>query len=322
MFASIKSKKSTWAAVEIPECPVCLETMSAPILQCSTGHSLCHNCTNKLYPPTCPICRQPMSQMRNWQLEEMILKAKVPCPNKLAGCVYTMMSMNIEDHIKECIFRTMECPLSVFRRCSWNGALKEMMNHFKERHPTNCNVSSDTEVELDKIDIHEDNRIVYLITQGKLHFILTFKVDTLQKMAYWAIQVIGGKNIALQHVFEIHVTSKKDDRRKVVFIEHCFNDSIKPDEVFRQNKCAVLPLQALDHYILNKKLSFRFFIKRAPLTSKHNKDKHDTTNDNKSSKAERSDSRSRQSGPTANRGPRASSGPRAPRKCNKPSTTR
>lgn len=63
--------------MELPECPVCMETMSSPIFQCQSGHSLCNSCTNTLCPPICPICRQPMTQMRNWQLEDII--AKVIC---------------------------------------------------------------------------------------------------------------------------------------------------------------------------------------------------------------------------------------------------
>lgn len=62
------------AAIELPECPVCLEVMSSPIFQCQSGHSLCNTCTSNLCPPNCPICRQPMTQMRNWQLEDLISK--------------------------------------------------------------------------------------------------------------------------------------------------------------------------------------------------------------------------------------------------------
>ncbi|KAI5651973.1 beta-eliminating lyase domain-containing protein [Phthorimaea operculella] len=240
MASAKANKKAAAMAVELPECPVCMETMSKPIFQCQSGHSLCNTCTSNLCPPTCPICRQPMTQMRNWQLEDIIAKAKVPCPNKDAGCVYTMFVGDVDDHLKECIFRQMDCPFGVtFGKCTWTGKVFNMMDHFKERHPTNCNV------------------------------------DTLQKMAYWAIQHVGGKKVAQQHIYEIHVTSKLDSRRKVVFIEHCFNDAIKADEVFRQAKCGVLPLNSLNHFIKDKKLSFRFFVKRIPPAQPKNKNEKD-----------------------------------------------
>ncbi|XP_053607938.1 E3 ubiquitin-protein ligase Siah1-like [Plodia interpunctella] len=279
-MASARFKKLAAAALELPECPVCMETMSAPIFQCQSGHSLCSSCTRVLSPPNCPICRQPMTQIRNWQLEEIIAKAKVSCPNKNQGCVYTMVNCDVEEHLKECIFREMDCPLgAVFGKCSWKGHLKMMIEHFKERHPAHCNISSDSEVELDNIKITEDDRHMFLVAQGKLLFIITMKIDTLQKMVYWAVQHIGGKKSAQQHVYEIHVSSKQDTRRKTVFIEHCFNDAIKADEVFRIGKCAVMPLDVLSHFIKDRKLSFRFFIKRMPPVQKEKINKGDVKKD-------------------------------------------
>lgn len=289
MATAKANKKLAAVAVDLPECPVCMETMSAPIFQCQSGHSLCNSCTKTLCPPICPICRENMTQMRNWQLEEIIAKAKVPCPNKSSGCVYTMVNSDLDDHLKECIFREMECPLGVvFGRCSWQGQLKEMMDHFKERHAANCNINSDTEVELNNVDVKEDDRHLYLISQGKMHFILTIKMDTLQKMAYWTIQHIGSKKVAKEHIYEIHITSNLDARRKVVFIEHCFNDSMKADEIFRLAKCAIIPLDSLKHFIKDKKLTFRFFVKRLPPPPKNNKNEgkneNKTSNDNKGPK--------------------------------------
>ncbi|XP_075973474.1 E3 ubiquitin-protein ligase Siah1-like [Anticarsia gemmatalis] len=272
MSTAKPNRKAAAVAVELPECPVCLETMSAPIYQCQSGHSLCNICTQNLMPPICPICRLNVTQMRNWQLEEIVSKAKVPCPNKSFGCIYTMVAKDMDEHIKECIFRAMDCPLGVvFGKCSWSGKLKEIMEHFKDRHPENCNVATDEEVEISNVDIKKDDRHVYLVAQSKMHFVITMKIDTLQKMAYWTIQLIGSKKAARDHIYEIHVISKQTARRKVVFIEHCFNDALKADEVFRMGKCAVLPLDSLVHFIQNKKMSFRFFIKRIPNDAQNNK---------------------------------------------------
>lgn len=137
------------------------------------------------------------------------------------------------------------------------------MDHAKERHPENV-VGTDDIIELKGLNIKADNRQVYLVSQTKFVFILTFKIDMLQKMVYWTIQHIGSKKVARDHIYEIHVTSEKDSRRKVVFTEHCFNDILKADEVFRQAKCAVLPVGTMEHFVKDRKLSFRFFIKRIP----------------------------------------------------------
>ncbi|CAG9087546.1 unnamed protein product [Plutella xylostella] len=291
------SKKAA-AAAALPECPVCMEAMCAPIFQCKVGHSLCHTCTSNLRPPVCPICREDMTQMRNWQLEEILNKAQVPCPNKSRGCIYVTKTVDVEDHLKECIFRSMDCPLGVvFGKCSWNGQLKEMMDHFSQRHPENCNVTSDAEVVLKNINIKEDDRFVYLLAQGKLVFIMTVKLDTLQNMAYWTVQHIGSKKAAQQHVYEIHLTSQQDTRRKVVFTDHCFNDAIKADEVFRMGKCAILPLETFAHFVKDKKIGFRFFIKKMPFAPKSNKE--NKPDENKSNEGNQNKPNSKGPGPNA-----------------------
>ncbi|GBP85962.1 Putative E3 ubiquitin-protein ligase SINA-like 9 [Eumeta japonica] len=106
-MASKPNKKATTGIIsEIPECPVCFEPLTAPIYQCKTGHSLCNSCTRALLPPVCPLCRQDMTQTRSLLLEELVSKAQVTCPNKSAGCIYTMSNKDVEEHLKECIFKT------------------------------------------------------------------------------------------------------------------------------------------------------------------------------------------------------------------------
>lgn len=153
-----------------------------------------------------------------------------------------------------------------------------MKDHIKERHPDQCNVGTDDIIEIRGINIRADDRYLYVVSRAKHIFIITFKIDVQQKMAYWIIQHIGSKNVAKDHIYEIHVTSGQDPRRKVVFSEHCFNDALTADEVFRLAKCAMLPVETLEHFVTDGKLSFRFFIKRMPNLPKNkegdaNKDK-------------------------------------------------
>ncbi|XP_047517840.1 E3 ubiquitin-protein ligase SIAH1-like isoform X1 [Pieris napi] len=249
--------------MEAPECPVCIQPMTVPIFQCQSGHSLCNSCTVKLSPPICPICRQTMTQMRNWQLEDLVGKAIVACPNKNKGCVYKYVSKEMEDHVKECIFREMDCPMGkVFGTCSWSGKLKEMLNHFKDRHPGNCaNITSD--VTIDNISVTNDCRHFYLLQFNKQIFYLSFKIDTVQKLGYWLVQYVGTKKAARQNVYEIQMNSKQHQKRQVTYIDYCFSDSMEANEVFRQAQCAVMPLIMMGHFIDNSKITFRCLIKRA-----------------------------------------------------------
>jgi len=47
------------SAVQVPECPVCLEEMVPPtrIFQCRNGHLICETCKSGLSPCICPKCR-------------------------------------------------------------------------------------------------------------------------------------------------------------------------------------------------------------------------------------------------------------------------
>ena len=56
---------------DLLECPVCFQTLSAPIYQCRSGHVVCKDCHPKL--ETCPICRELYDgPIRNVKLEEMV----------------------------------------------------------------------------------------------------------------------------------------------------------------------------------------------------------------------------------------------------------
>lgn len=143
-----------------------------------------------------------------------------------------------------------------------------MMTHFKERHPQNYIINIDSEVELNNVSTKEDDRFVYLVSQGNILFIITVKIDVLQKVVYWVIQVIGSKKVAQEHIYEIHIASKQDSRRKIIFIDHCFSNAITADEVYHIGKCAILPLNVFSQFIFNNKFSFKFFIKRSSTEQK------------------------------------------------------
>ncbi|XP_044582336.1 uncharacterized protein LOC123263542 [Cotesia glomerata] len=57
-----KLAKAVSGTVKALECPICLETASAPVSQCVHGHILCSNCRQKT--PRCPICRIRLGQGR------------------------------------------------------------------------------------------------------------------------------------------------------------------------------------------------------------------------------------------------------------------
>ncbi|GBP85961.1 hypothetical protein EVAR_63110_1 [Eumeta japonica] len=162
--------------------------------------------------------------------------------------------------------------------------MKEMLNHFKERHPNNCNISENNTVEINNVNINEDDRYLYLVPQGKFLFLLTVRLDTQKNMIYWSIQHIGSKSAAMQYIYEIHLGSLNNEKRKIVFTEQCFNDAIKADEVFNLAKCPMLSLDSLSTFIKNKKFSFQIYIKRLQPPNAKNKGNKNLTKDGQTSK--------------------------------------
>ena len=59
----------------IPECPICLETMTAetPIYSCKNGHLVCGTCKPRV--KTCATCRSGKYIYRNTAVEQIVRRA-------------------------------------------------------------------------------------------------------------------------------------------------------------------------------------------------------------------------------------------------------
>ncbi|XP_050670826.1 probable E3 ubiquitin-protein ligase sinah [Leptidea sinapis] len=279
MAAAAKQNRAKQNAL-VPECPVCLNAMTVPIYQCTTGHSLCNGCTQKLSPPNCPICRQLITHMRNWALEEMIEKVAT-CPNKAEGCTYVVANENIENHLKECMFRDIYCPLRKLNTCSWKGKfhIKSKFNiveHCKQKHPENIKENANSEFNLNHVSINAHLKQIFVMSMNKRVFIVSFDINPVNKMAFWAVQLIGTKKQAVDCTYEIQLTSMQTEKRMVTFKDHCFNDTMDDSEIYGLAKCPVMPLDMLSHFMKDNKLCFRCELK----LSTYQKTKNDGPNRN------------------------------------------
>ena len=94
------------------ECPVCLKTiMDPPIFQCTRGHGLCINCREdiKNRGQPCPVCRDPLSNTRNLQVERML--DKLPKNNcKYEACQFKKAEIDlVKTHEIDCPYRLVSC---------------------------------------------------------------------------------------------------------------------------------------------------------------------------------------------------------------------
>lgn len=117
--------------VSLLECPVCFGYMMPPIMQCSRGHLICSQCRNKLN--VCPVCRVPMSNIRNLAMEKVGSKLIFPCKHACYGCRARLSYADKKSHEEDCEYRPYFCPYPD-EKCVWQGALKDVYKHFVSTH--------------------------------------------------------------------------------------------------------------------------------------------------------------------------------------------
>ncbi|VDM47808.1 unnamed protein product [Toxocara canis] len=113
------------------ECPVCMDYMMPPYLQCQSGHLVCGNCRPKL--TCCPTCRGPVPSVRNLVLEKIANTVMFPCKFSSSGCPLTFSHVEKVEHEELCEHRPYCCPCPG-ASCKWQGSLSEVMGHLMKVH--------------------------------------------------------------------------------------------------------------------------------------------------------------------------------------------
>jgi len=111
---------------------VCLKTiMDPPIFLCTGGHGLCLNCREdiKNRGQPCPVCRDPLSNTRNLQVERML--DKLPKNNcKYEACQFKKAELDlVKTHEIDCLYRLVTCG-----ECDKGIALLSLTDHLTFVH--------------------------------------------------------------------------------------------------------------------------------------------------------------------------------------------
>nr|XP_023024606.1 E3 ubiquitin-protein ligase SINAT4-like [Leptinotarsa decemlineata] len=114
------------------ECPVCLSLILPPIVECSNGHRICHECYQRV--EHCPICRIPMAYTINLILGDIFEMMVVSCKHARVGCEFRDNVRSVMDHEKSCKFIVKLCPLTVDGICKWKGAMRHLVEHCENAH--------------------------------------------------------------------------------------------------------------------------------------------------------------------------------------------
>lgn len=111
-----------------------MEYMTPPIVFCQNGHNICSSCRPSL--ETCPTCRHPILQARNYSLEDVCYKLNYPCKFHEEGCEEMFSGEFIKEHQAMCHHGTHPCPLGRIPEidCDWNGKFAELVTHLESQH--------------------------------------------------------------------------------------------------------------------------------------------------------------------------------------------
>ncbi|XP_072934385.1 E3 ubiquitin-protein ligase sina-like [Epargyreus clarus] len=247
-------------------CISCNKTLGTKIFNCTEGHSSCSDC--KFKGVKCGICRNWLTDVRNISLENYIAENKpniarntevlLSCPNKIDGCKLSLKQDRMENHIKECPYREMTCPVvSLYPGCSWQGKINHFREHFVECHPEVTRTDLDTEA---NYNINDRKHVIHHVVLGNFNFLVHLKLDS--QALYMAVQLIGSRNIASNCTYEFNVYDKTDLRRELVYTDTCLPSSIPFDNVCNEATCAVLQYQYAMSFVKNNKLTYKFSIKK------------------------------------------------------------
>ncbi|ULT97193.1 hypothetical protein L3Y34_005190 [Caenorhabditis briggsae] len=195
------------------ECPVCLEYMLPPYMQCPSGHLVCSNCRPKLQ--CCPTCRGPTPSVRNLGLEKIANTVRFPCKFSNSGCPLNFHHIDKMDHEELCEYRPYSCPCPG-ASCKWQGALADVMDHLKKVHKSITTLQGEDIVFL-ATDINLPGAVDWVMMQScfDYNFMLVLekqeKYDPAQstQMFYAVVQLIGSKKEADNFVYRLELSANR-----------------------------------------------------------------------------------------------------------------
>lgn len=250
-------------------CPICQDLMKKPIILCTKGHSMCDSCSSGKVTE-CPLCRSTITTTRNFALEKFIddlnLTPKTnfdnTCKYLERGCAkYFEKESDKVAHENECLLRDFRCPLKdCFVDCQYVGKIEEFVDHFERYHDEKVWRNTFEDTALIDINVNINNFTIIDFMNGRHYFLLRHRRDVKKQKAYWAIQLIGTREMAKGYDYEFEISN---GRRKLQITEICESDTTNCNEIFENEKCFSIPFKHLINY-LNEigQLKIKFQISR------------------------------------------------------------
>lgn len=221
------------------ECPVCTNYMAPPIRQCTTGHSICERCRNKL--SKCPLCQETFTQARNLTLESLASKMRYPCLNRNAGCRAKLALNERDTHEISCSYNNFKCAVE---RCSWSGQYDQIAMHWMNKKQAS---KAYGQYNTCRFKLKDDFNYVNLIKAfNKLFW---FKCKTVNSNVFWAVQYIGDETHAKNYFYEIDLSKPGFPRCRAALSRYCHRIGTENSEIFKEGSCISVSVEAIKQYV-------------------------------------------------------------------------
>ena len=235
--------------LSIFECCICYEHATTKIFQCESGrHHVCYNCRPKVQ--SCPLCRGPFGESRNYYLEKIAACLKFPCKHFNNGCKFLLSNVNKEEHEISCDYRPLFCP-SPTVDCRWQGPYKSILNHFASYHKeVITSTGEDISFLAIDADSNEHNNWIMLQTCHGETFMLTLtKQEAENHLKFFAaVQILASRKKAQKYIYRMELNGKErqsswksstksvcEDLSTVIEQNNCFVFDSKTAKLFAVN---------------------------------------------------------------------------------------
>ncbi|XP_047999560.1 uncharacterized protein LOC125236690 [Leguminivora glycinivorella] len=179
---------------------------------------------------------EPARNQKNSEMKEKYMNKK-PCPNAKDGCILHFDSEEMMQHLKECIFMDIQCPLNgVIGICAWEDKMKNILTHFKDNHRENIGHVNKVKLLTGVRTIH----LVYMMNPKPHKFLLHIKVDEAMERILVAVQLYNTQFCASKWFYKVIIQPTDPKSRNLTLQGTCISSGMSIEDHFDKLKCRVV----------------------------------------------------------------------------------
>ncbi|EDS42357.1 seven in absentia [Culex quinquefasciatus] len=244
------------------KCPGCAQPMYGPIFLCTAGHSICTHCCRKVGMSSCPLCRNKMTDMRNYTLEAIAAKVQFPCTHAARGCTVRLPLELLWWHKDRCGFKQIECFMGkVWENCSWHGCEKDWNEHCVADHQDKVYNSPDIVLTWnyasdDRRGLQLQSVIAYYVIRTFGEFFNVYQIlDQNSRRTIWTVICASKEAKTSQRfAFELELYSPIDSAKLLVqrFPCHAETDA----DFLKDGNCAKIAIEEAVRFMTKEKILY------------------------------------------------------------------